>query len=109
MVLFGSPFSTVTIAMLLWCSFVPFYDSKMRSHFSAIDCVSESHNEPHYIYYSLFGTFVRSFSLRLNFYHTHKLYQFVIACGIYVTLKDFILQGKCFFDMDILPRSVFLV
>lgn len=30
--------------------------------------------------------------LPLNFYHSHKLYQFVIACGIYVTLKDILLR-----------------
>lgn len=29
------------------------------------------------------------FFIALNFYHSHKLYQFVIAGGIYVTLKEY--------------------
>lgn len=33
----------------------------------------------------------------LNFYHSHKLYQFVIAYGIYVTLKDFFCGKKKIF------------
>lgn len=62
---------------------VPFRNFTSSRSYLGHTSASKMLNSCHYIYYSVL---ILSLSL-CNFYHNRKLYQFVIACGIWIAIK----------------------